>query len=82
MEKTITDISNLKIKDSDVKNHLAYIKDKNGVYIINPFVDINKKLLEIQNCTSLLLSSKNIAVIINFFKITILKQINFFNRQL
>jgi len=62
MEKTITEISNLKINESDFKNHLVYIKDKNGVYIINPFVDINKKLLEIQNCTSLLLSSKNIAV--------------------
>lgn len=65
MEKTITYMSNLKISESDVKNHLVYIKDKNGVYIINPFVDINKKLLEIQNCTSLLLSSKNIAVKIN-----------------
>ncbi len=63
MEKITTDVSSLKINESEVKNHLVYIKDKNGVYIINPFVDINKKLLEIQNCTSLLLSSKNIVVI-------------------
>lgn len=65
MEKTITDnMNSLNIKDSDKtsNNNLIYIKDKNGVYIVNPFVDINKKLLEINNCTFLLLSRKNIAV--------------------
>jgi hypothetical protein len=62
MEKTITDISNLKIDETEIKNHLIYIKDKNGVYIVNPFIDTNNKLLDIKNCTSLLLSTKNIAV--------------------
>ena len=64
MEKTITDMNLLKVNDTDINsnNNLIYIKDKNGVYIVNPFVDFNKKLLEISNCTFLLLSRKNIAV--------------------
>ena len=64
MEKTIEELSSFKITDSDktTNNNLIYIKDKNGLYIVNPFVDINKKLLEINNCTFLLLSRKNIAV--------------------
>ena len=63
MEKTIEELSSFKITDSDktTNNNLIYIKDKNGLYIVNPFVDINKKLLEINNCTFLLLSRKNIA---------------------
>lgn len=64
MEKTIEDIESMKINDTDKNsnNNLIYIKDKNGVYIVNPFNDITKKLLEINNCTFLLLSRKNIAV--------------------
>ena len=63
-EKTIEELSSFKITDSDKtsNNNLIYIKDKSGLYIVNPFVDINKKLLEINNCTSILLSRKNIAV--------------------
>ena len=71
MEKTITEninaLNKLNITEADMttNNNLIYIKDKNGVFIVNPFVDINKKLLEINNCTFLLLSKKNIAVKIN-----------------
>lgn len=68
MEKTITDFDKLNFQDAEtVKNHLVYIKDKNGVYTINPFIDTKKKLSEITNCTSLLLSAKNIAVIFYIF---------------
>lgn len=65
MEKTITEnLNSIKISDTDKNsnNNLIYIKDKNGVYIVNPFDDISKKLLEINNCTFLLFSRKNIAV--------------------
>jgi hypothetical protein len=68
MEKTITEninaLNSINIKETDKtsNNNLIYIKDKSGVYIVNPFVDINEKLLEINNCTFLLLSKKNIAV--------------------
>lgn len=63
MEKTTTDFSKMSIGDnSNINHHLVYIKDKHGVYVINPFIDPETKLLEIKNCSSLLLSPKNIAV--------------------
>jgi hypothetical protein len=68
MEKTLTEFESMNINETDKNSNknLIYIKDKNGVYIVNPFNDITKKLLEINNCTFLLLSRKNIAVKIYF----------------
>jgi hypothetical protein len=47
------------------EKHKIYIKDKHGVYFLQPFVDQNKKLLNIEN-SSVVIKSKNLIGVRNF----------------
>lgn len=50
------------------EKHKIFIKDKHGVYFLQPFVDQNKKLLNLENA-SVVIKSKNligVGKILNF----------------
>jgi hypothetical protein len=48
------------------EKHKIFIKDKHGVYFLQPFVDQNKKLLSVENA-SVVIKSKNLVGVGNNF---------------
>jgi len=54
-----------KFEFSDFK-HRIHIKDKNGIYFLQPFIDKKNKLFELEN-VSIVFQSNDLIIVNNYF---------------